>query len=379
MTTYRYLAADLRTGAPLADLPLTGATIDDELNEPGSMSATLPLYGLDPATVTKLRSVTLPGRTALYVVADEDQVLWGGIVWKRRLRQHALTLEASGFLSYYAKSRILTDLTFTGVDQLDIARALFAHAHAQTGGDIGVDLGAGTSGVVRDRAYLGIDRKTVWEAVRDLTTVDDAFDVAIDCALATDGSVARRLTFGYPYRGRPPGNPDLLIDYPGNASDWEWPEEGDRMTNAVYVRGDMDTVTGVAAFGEAVDMALIGAGYPRLADEFPAASGSTTQLTVDQQAAAFLAVYRHPVTLPTFTIPSGAHTNGPHPTEYTAGDWFRVRVTDPEWFPAGPQGQPGLDVPMRAVRRSITLSGGHGGESTDLTFNPYPASAAIIS
>lgn len=377
VATYRYLCADLLTGAPLADLPLTEATVEEELNEPGALSASLPMFSVRPADIPAVRRATQPGRTTVTVISDGGQVLWDGIIWKRRLQDHTLGLEAAGILSYYARTRILTDLVFSGVDQLDIARALFAHAHGKTGGDIGVDLGSGASGVLRDRSYLADDRQPIWEAVQELTKSDNAFDVAVRSAVSVDGSIVRTLELGHPHLGRAAGNAELFLDYPGIAATWSWPEEADRMATTVFVRGDLNSATGAAPTGTASDDVLITMGYPRLEEEFTAATGTVTDLTVDQQAAAYLDAYNNPITLPVFDVRSGPGLPGPDPTTYRVGDWFRVRLSDREWFPPTVTGGPGLDVAMRLVGRTVTP--GDGGAAATLTFNPYPGSAAVIA
>lgn len=368
MARYRYFTTDLRTGALLADLPLTNVAIEDELNEVGSMQATIDLFAAD-VSPAQIKAVTLPARTAIYV-ATEDSMVWGGIIWKRRMREHSLELVCSGFLSWFSRIRITSTLTFAQQDQFDIARSLLQHALGKDGGDIDVDLGGDLSGVLRDRTYLGEDRKPVLEAVQELGDVNKGFDLTIRAEFDDTATPVKRLVLGFPHLGRPSEGTPLLLEYPGNITDWDWPEEGDRMITTAFVRGELTGTALSAPFAEITDQSLITAGYPRLEEEFSASDGTIEQTTLNGRAQAMLDQFGHPVTLPNLTIASGAHYGGPHPTDFSAGDWVRVRITDPQWFPAGQFGEPGFDGHMRVVRRSIRLNGGDGGESTALTVNP---------
>jgi hypothetical protein len=378
MSQYRYLTTDLVTGMPLADLPLSEVSIEEEINEPGSMSASVNLSAIPAGDgIETVRAGTVPARTAIYVMVD-GQTLWGGIIWKRRLRGNVLGLECSGFLSYFAKSRVTATQTFAQVEQFVIVRTLLGHAASKPGGNIGIDLGSGGSGRLRDRTYTAEDRKPILEAVQELAAVADGFDIAIRPELDFTDPAHKLLLLGHPELGRPAEGTDLMIEYPGSITEWEWPEEGDRMITTAYVRGELSGEATIPPFAEVTDDSLIAAGYPRLEEEFPAGDGTITQAALDERAAAMLETYGRPVALPSFTVASGEDHTGPHPTSYSVGDHFRVRITDPEWMPAGEYGQPGYDGPMRLIRRSIVLGGGSGGERATLTMRPVSATTAGV-
>src|SRR5688500_1705490 len=81
---YTYLIADLRGGAILDELPLSGVSFDKKLNDAGSLRAQLQV--LDPVIRSRgPRLLTEPGRTAIYVDRD-GTLLWGGIIWTSRYR-----------------------------------------------------------------------------------------------------------------------------------------------------------------------------------------------------------------------------------------------------------------------------------------------------
>jgi len=78
MVQYRYLAFDLRTNVPIAELPLSDVSYGAVLNGVGALDATLPLVagGASPAAST-------PERTIIFV--ERNGVLIDGyIIWARQ-------------------------------------------------------------------------------------------------------------------------------------------------------------------------------------------------------------------------------------------------------------------------------------------------------
>lgn len=371
MATWTYFSSDLRSNAVLEELPLRGVSLTDELNEPGEFRASLDMFDLpDAARVQAIKEATMPARTALWV--DLDGVLqWGGIIWKRKKTSDGvLEITGAGFLSFYARQRIAATASYSGVDQFDIVRALLTYVAEKAGGDIGLDLGTGTTGRLRDRTYEGSDRKQVLEAVTQLSQVIDGFDQAILSAYDGDGAPSKLLALGYPRLGRTKDVTDLVLEYPGNVDSYTWAEEGDRMVTTAYVRGDGDgdaTPTSVRT-----NESLIAGGYPSMEDEWTA-SGVTVQATLDGYGDAMLAAYAGPAVLPEFTMTEG--TEDPALSSFAPGDDFLVEITDPEWWPALDDGTPGYRGSMRLIKRAITPDEDGGGQSVVLTMSPFLGTA----
>jgi len=136
-TTYRYLFADLLTNDILAELPLTGVSFTQQLNQAGALQGHLLLSGMATAEFN-VNASTIPGRTGLYV--DRNGILiWGGVIWGRTYNSadQTLNLVAREFESYFERRRITTTIDFTNIDQLVIARStsgqsclISAHCHA---------------------------------------------------------------------------------------------------------------------------------------------------------------------------------------------------------------------------------------------------------
>lgn len=202
MANYRIFVADLLTNTFRDEVPVAPFAFKHVLNRPGALAATL---GLRDAKATKANFD--PGKTAIYI--DRDGVLMaGGILWTADPKQDAGVVDfgGMGFLSYFGPvsgfGRFIRDTkVYTQQDQLFIARDLINYAQGFTSGDIGIQVGSETSGVLRDRTYHGYERKNIQEAIEQLAGVDGGFDFAIDVEWQS-GTPAKIFRPAYPQRGR---------------------------------------------------------------------------------------------------------------------------------------------------------------------------------
>lgn len=96
---YRYFLCDLVTNELLAEIPFNNVSYGRSLREAGPFTGDIPIttetYNLNPY------ANTLPGKTALYVVRNNECV-WGGVVWSRSydIKNKILNVSASEFTSY---------------------------------------------------------------------------------------------------------------------------------------------------------------------------------------------------------------------------------------------------------------------------------------
>jgi hypothetical protein len=284
MATWRYVARDLRTNVALAELPLTGVRFGSVLNGAGGFSATLPLTpqaASSGSTVLAaaglLTGASQPERTALFI--ERNWVpLWGGAIWSRtRGKGRPATLAGAELWSFFRVQHLRTTKTYTGVDQLAIARDLINAAEAVTGADIGVVTGTETSSVLRDRTYLAFEVKQIGEAVEQLAACDNGFDFAIDPGPAG----ARTLNLGYPRRGRVFGSTGLAFVDGKNLVDYEVVEDGSRSARVYTALGAGDGTDMRTSTMTRTD--LIDAGWP-----LTSATGSfkdvSVQATLDAHA-----------------------------------------------------------------------------------------------
>jgi hypothetical protein len=96
---YRYFVADFLSNSVIAELPFKGVSYERSLNAAGSFSGTIPI--IDKTAAYNLYENTMPGKTALYVVRN-DECVWGGVIWSRSysLESRELSVTATEFTSY---------------------------------------------------------------------------------------------------------------------------------------------------------------------------------------------------------------------------------------------------------------------------------------
>lgn len=341
MAKYRFLACDLMSNSVLAELPLKGASFRTQLNSPGDFSAEFPLG--DPAMDhIDLISATDPGRVALYV--DRDRVLvWGGIIWTRDRGKIA----GNEFGSYFTQHREIRDVkVYSGQDSIAVARDLITYAQAKPGGNIGVIVGAETSGILTDAYYYPWQVVKVGQAIMDLSAQDPGFDWAIDVAYDSTG-VPTKTFHPAARRGRRFTETGLVFEFPGTIASYDYPEDGSKMANSVTAQGqgaEANMLTSTAA-----DTSLLDGGYPLL-EVTNSYSQEIVPANVTKHAAADLKAFRLPVLGMTTTVRAG---RDPVLGSYVCGDEARVRITD-EWFNNGRAADrsflgPGLDDYFRII------------------------------
>ena len=135
-------------------------------------------------------------------------MVWVGPVLtvKENYRSKTLAIGGEGLMAHLRRMHITDTLTFTvGVDdQFDIARALIEHHQNKADGNFGIDTTATTtSGRKRDRTYEKAAQKNVYDAIVELSEVDDGFDFNFN-------PDTRGFDLSYPQRGQ--RRADIVFD-----------------------------------------------------------------------------------------------------------------------------------------------------------------------
>jgi len=97
---YRYFTTDLLSNTVLAEIPFRGVSFERSIKAAGSFSGNINVI---PGTASMdLYDSTMPGKTALYIIRDQECV-WGGIIWNRSYNvvERDLSVSASEFTSYF--------------------------------------------------------------------------------------------------------------------------------------------------------------------------------------------------------------------------------------------------------------------------------------
>lgn len=361
---YTYLAADLRGGQILDELPLTGVSFGRELNGSGTFRGSLPLGDPDIG-VRNPRLVTQPAKTAIYV--DRDGVLiWGGIIWTRRYDSGHQVLEIAGadFASYFDHRYVLPAVLpsklasavvgFDAIEQNEIARSLVNLAQQATGGDIGIELPMSTSEIYRDRHYHGYDLQSVGDALENLANVINGPDFLFDVYWGADNQPHRRLVLGTPRLGQQ--GTERIFELGANVTSYSVDEDGAAMTTRDYATGageEEATPIAVAENPCAYDI-----GWPLLEDE-EGYSTVETLGTLQEHADADLITTRLPLVHHEVTARADRE---PYVGTYAPGDDMRLII------PAGdPYYSDGLDQWLRILAYDCQPGDDAGRDEVKLT------------
>jgi membrane protein implicated in regulation of membrane protease activity len=113
---YRYFTTDLLTNEVLAEIPFKGVSFERSIKAAGNFSGNIPVI---PETAgMNLYESTMPGKTGLYIVRNEE-CIWGGIIWNRAYNvvERSLSVNANEFTSYFYHRNIWKTYTHDfGVD-----------------------------------------------------------------------------------------------------------------------------------------------------------------------------------------------------------------------------------------------------------------------
>lgn len=141
----KYVARRVLTKEPLGEIPLISDGAEHELSGPGSLTGTVSpdvgaLRGEDG------RLVLEEWGTEIYEEVD-GEIRWGGLVISAGWQGSQWTIECAGFSTYPVGTPWTGELTSTGIDPIDVIKAIWAEIQRQPDSDLGMIVtGASSSG-----------------------------------------------------------------------------------------------------------------------------------------------------------------------------------------------------------------------------------------
>jgi hypothetical protein len=372
MADYRYLAFDARTNQFLAELPLQDVSWSEELNAEGDLNAVLDLRVLTTngtSLAGELMTASTPRRTKLFVERD-GQLVWPGMIWTRARQkgsQGRISISALGLWSYLARRRLTVTKSYTAADQLAIVQDLITWAQAQPAGDIGIEVGTETSGVLVTRKPLawGYEYRKIGDLVDELRAGDNGFDFSISASYDTFGQPECRLLLHYPRRGRKAGESNIVFFNAaatgGNLIDWDLDESGLDAATTTYGIGSGEGDSMIQTV--ASDTSYLDAGYPltETVITHKAITSPEQLLAINLQH-----VRDNSADVRTWGIDVDPDdTSTPFGT-WTVGDDVRLVLDDEYMFPANGS-DPGLETVLRITGQTVNVSNDGGPDSVSLT------------
>lgn len=261
MTVYRYIFGSLRTDQIIAEIPLFGTYMDNELNKGGRLdgSFSLDMTGYDNQT---LLDATIPGRCFVVCERDDDPI-WGGYVWSRVYQSQSKTVQmyCQSYEYYPVHQLMRSQFDRTNVEQLQIFFDLWTDMQAVDGRNLSISPPAGTFPTVSPKSVTvaPTDFHYYNEIIAGLADSNDGFDWTIDISKQGDRYL-KTLRVGYPEVGSK--DPSLLtFEYPGNVLNYYATESMVNAGTNVFTIGSGEG-SGMI-YRETVHQDMIDSGWPR--------------------------------------------------------------------------------------------------------------------
>lgn len=226
-----------KTGTQYGQLPAAVLkSVSWSLTQYGLGQAELDLSAVDPQLLN-----TLLVRREIQIVFQNvidsqtgTPVVWWGVLGARSGKPGSASFIAYDIPAWF-KVRIVetATLTYTLVDQLDIAWNLITVAQTGTGYDLNIISSYSASGHQRSRLYQRDQHKIIFDALTEFPTLNDGFDWNI----VYDISAGHRTwTPYYPQKGSVLTTPQLA--YPGNIVDFSYNQPSfESLTTKAYATG----------------------------------------------------------------------------------------------------------------------------------------------
>jgi hypothetical protein len=255
------------------------------------------------------------------------------------------------------------DKYFTiGTDQLAVVQTLFKDAQGQTTGNevftnpgnIGVIVGTETSGQTLTANYpiYGYERRPILDAVRELSAQAKPYGFDFNIVVSYVSNVpTKSLKLDYPQTGTiwtASLQSAPVLELPGNMVEYEYPEDGNNITNTMYAYG-AGSPPG-QYISTQTDSAQIAAGWPLTENSVSYSNVINTQI-VDSMALSLINAQSQPITVIKITWDANV---SPEMGTFNIGDQFRIRIKDSR-FPTG------LDI-VRRLSSYVVHAGENGPE-----------------
>ncbi|MFF4417105.1 hypothetical protein ACFYY8_31680 [Streptosporangium sp. NPDC001559] len=339
---YRWMICDLLTDDYIVDLPLRVDSYDVRFNQPGVMSARMPITNqrinklLNRAFPADFEDLSAgPGRVVLHCIRQRTNLpddLWASYwIWRAKTSQGRkgppqIELAGMSLDGYFAQVEIDALFERTATDRIVIAHDLVTELQAQPYAGIGVAMQAGTCGITQDLIVKPTDKARYGDTLQKLADQSNGFEYRVDTRFDGTDRV-RELVWGFPIISETDTRHDF--SQPGNVL--EWGIEADALRGGTRYRARGDSVTSditnesLPQLSEYVEAsAHLAAGWPRL-DRTVDLPGQTDLTALQGYATWWAETAPGPVRVHSVTVRLG---DNPTLTPHRLGDYARIRLVN---------------------------------------------------
>lgn len=359
------------TGRILAEFVPSSGSWSERLNEPDSVSVTVPIYSTDEQG-RDWRNLATPWKHSLAV--EESGRYFGGPIQPHShdAGSDSLQISASGVRGYFARRNVLPpealytslvkadgspedalDTNLSGFDLGTIGKRLVEQSVAWPGGGLPIRFEPDRKGSNK-RSYLAIDLKRVDEALNQLTGVVGGPDFAFVLRRASETHFEWLMKSGTETRPQL-GSTDALVwdlsasDSSGSGLSVDTnPQNMCSLSWATGGRSDDRVLV-----SRQYDRALVDDGFPLLEAVDTSHTSVSEQATLDGWAKAPLRTGRRPAEFRSFKASLHAP---PWLSEYSVGDFCELAISGDRYTPDG-----------LYRHRILEISGDESGDWVDVT------------
>jgi hypothetical protein len=354
MADYRYIFADILTNQVLIELPLYGVWFTRTLNGRGAVTLSFALDS-EGYSNSDVLDATTPGHTALYIERN-GELVWGGILWTRTYQAQSKSLSWTGetFETFLNVNYIEYTYTQTAVDARQIIRNLVDHMQQkEAASNLNIQLPS-TFSTLNPQTITFRDYE-VWsyaKAIEEIVKLENGPEWTIEVGYDSSGNPGKTLRVGAPL-GASYYDTQLIFDYPGNISNYWYPENASQ--SAVSVIGIGAGEGNKMTRDKFTHQDLLNVGYPNIQQVFTNKDVKTgTQLGLQMRDEATR--LKAPIVIPTIEVRSEMF---PEFGDWNLGDYARIVIEDAR-FPAGQQ------FPIRIVGYEVRPSSSESAEDLKL-------------
>jgi hypothetical protein len=242
------------------------------------------------AAVPGWDSATLPGRTMLVALDENEGLVWGGMVTRRRSDETAWVGCDLVTLEGYFDRRYVKDHTYTATSQGAIVSGILTADVIPTGVAFTIDA---VSSTPRDRTYVDDDDKTALSILQELMGVDGGPEFTVDLQWANDAHTFLTPIVRVRDRvGASSAVPDRF-EMPGPVTGLSYVEDftSDNGANDILATSSGEGDTRPES-QHAVATDLLAGGWARFENRFEPSTSITNTSTLDAHATARLATMR---------------------------------------------------------------------------------------
>lgn len=345
------IAINAKTRAILGNLPYKSFSYQHQINGKGSWTATLPMSKIDPVTGIEMmsRSIFDVNRTQIVFVRDGAPLFIGLLTQESDvIGEGADTVSVSGpdgVLGPLERTTHWANHQFTGIDQLNIAKAFVTPGAPWVFQNFGIVTSFTLSGVTRDRLYYGSQRITSLKAIDDLSQLENGFDYLSTVTGTQATGFVPTLLMAYPKITRTTG---AVLELGRNVSKLQRDVDGDWQRNAYTVIGQ----------GGGTDLSVQADGFHSTSlSVYPEYDGvenrPTITLVSTAQSYANRLALLHAYPFESYELTVDPNSPDCDPTSFRLGDEVRLIAK---------RGRVSVDATYRVM--SYSMSGDEGGNET---------------